>query len=394
MGSGAAPTAAASGSAGISDLRRRAAGPDLTGSAGRGCGGAAVGSHGAPCSLTPHRAAPLQRLKAAGGVRGNAAGNEGKAGTELSPPLCAPSPAKRAAQPPLLPVGRCGAFGSSSGGPTGGEWGGDGGDVRHRGGGAGRASVPSMLWGELRAASIVPTHRGRSEPSLPQFGSAPRCALGAFGAAPPNGPRGRPQPRGSVMCRYLPGTRRTNPERCLAKSGCDWSIRVSTETVHFLPCRLHCTGWATLTRSERFSLQSKAEQSKGTALSAAPERLRALRAAAPIPLRALFLPLLCVTHRPPSAGLQGALSAWRRWGGRSAVRVHRRGERSPPGAQLGKSGEVPRSARRTEAVWGPEVSHRAKRGRGDPRDHPTPTQPQPTAPTHGTWKRPQRKGGV
>lgn len=266
--------------------------------------------------------------------------------------------------------------------------------MRHRGGGAGRASVPSMLWGELRAASIVPTHRGRSEPSLPQFGSAPRCALGAFGAAPPNGPRGRPQPRGSVMCRYLPGTRRTNPERCLAKSGCDWSIRVSTETVHFLPCRLHCTGWATLTRSERFSLQSKAEQSKGTALSAAPERLRALRAAAPIPLRALFLPLLCVTHRPPSAGLQGALSAWRRWGGRSAVRVHRRGERSPPGAQLGKSGEVPRSARRTEAVWGPEVSHRAKRGRGDPRDHPTPTQPQPTAPTHGTWKRPQRKGGV
>ena len=141
LGSGAAPTAAASGSAGISDLRRRAAGPDLTGSAGRGCGGAAVGSHGAPCSLTPHRAAPLQRLKAAGGVRGNAAGNEGKAGTELSPPLCAPSPAKRAAQPPLLPVGRCGAFGSSSGGPTGG-WGGR--EAPRRGGGEGVGTINAL----------------------------------------------------------------------------------------------------------------------------------------------------------------------------------------------------------------------------------------------------------
>lgn len=47
------------------------------------------------------------------------------------------------------------------------------------------------------------------------------------------------------------------PERCLVKSGWDWLIFVSTETVHFRPCRLHCTGLVTLTCSARFSLQGK-----------------------------------------------------------------------------------------------------------------------------------------
>ena len=39
------------------------------------------------------------------------------------------------------------------------------------------------------------------------------------------------------------------------KSGWDWLILVSTETVHFRPCRLHWTGLVTLTCSARFSLR-------------------------------------------------------------------------------------------------------------------------------------------
>lgn len=45
----------------------------------------------------------------------------------------------------------------------------------------------------------------------------------------------------------LPGTLRMKPERFLVKSGCGWLSRVSTETVHFFPCRLHWTGLVTLT---------------------------------------------------------------------------------------------------------------------------------------------------
>lgn len=45
----------------------------------------------------------------------------------------------------------------------------------------------------------------------------------------------------------FPGTLRMKPERFLVKSGSGWLIRVSTETVHFFPCRLHCTGLVTLT---------------------------------------------------------------------------------------------------------------------------------------------------
>lgn len=45
----------------------------------------------------------------------------------------------------------------------------------------------------------------------------------------------------------FPGTLRMKPERFLVKSGSGWLSRVSTETVHFFPCRLHCTGLVTLT---------------------------------------------------------------------------------------------------------------------------------------------------
>lgn len=48
-------------------------------------------------------------------------------------------------------------------------------------------------------------------------------------------------------CAQLPGTLRMKPERCLVKSGWGWLSRVSTDTVHFFPCRLHCTGLVTLT---------------------------------------------------------------------------------------------------------------------------------------------------
>lgn len=47
--------------------------------------------------------------------------------------------------------------------------------------------------------------------------------------------------------RQFPGTLRMKPERFLVKSGCGWLSLVSTETVHFFPCRLHCTGLVTLT---------------------------------------------------------------------------------------------------------------------------------------------------
>lgn len=53
----------------------------------------------------------------------------------------------------------------------------------------------------------------------------------------------------------LPGTLRMKPERFLVKSGCGWLSRVSTETVHFFPCRLHWTGLVTLTCRWRFSLE-------------------------------------------------------------------------------------------------------------------------------------------
>lgn len=45
----------------------------------------------------------------------------------------------------------------------------------------------------------------------------------------------------------FPGTLRMKPERFLVKSGSGWLSRVSTETVHFFPCRLHCTGLVTFT---------------------------------------------------------------------------------------------------------------------------------------------------
>lgn len=52
---------------------------------------------------------------------------------------------------------------------------------------------------------------------------------------------------GSRACAQLPGTLRMKPERCLVKSGSGWLSRVSTDTVHFFPWRLHCTGLVTLT---------------------------------------------------------------------------------------------------------------------------------------------------
>lgn len=52
----------------------------------------------------------------------------------------------------------------------------------------------------------------------------------------------------------LPGTLRVKPERLLVKSGWGWLSRVSTDTVHFFPFRLHCTGLVTFTCRWRFSL--------------------------------------------------------------------------------------------------------------------------------------------
>lgn len=54
-------------------------------------------------------------------------------------------------------------------------------------------------------------------------------------------------PGGPPRERQFPGTLRMKPERFLVKSGWGWLSRVSTETVHFFPCRLHCTGLVTLT---------------------------------------------------------------------------------------------------------------------------------------------------
>lgn len=53
--------------------------------------------------------------------------------------------------------------------------------------------------------------------------------------------------RGAGLGAQFPGTLRVKPERFLVKSGWGWLSRVSTETVHFFPCRLHCTGLVTLT---------------------------------------------------------------------------------------------------------------------------------------------------
>ena len=69
------------------------------------------------------------------------------------------------------------------------------------------------------------------------------------GAAGGGRPALRPPRPGeaSPVSGQFPGTLRMKPERFLVKSGSGWLSRVSTETVHFFPCRLHCTGLVTLT---------------------------------------------------------------------------------------------------------------------------------------------------
>lgn len=61
-----------------------------------------------------------------------------------------------------------------------------------------------------------------------------------------NSERGQAPGQASAGCQF-PGTLRMKPERFLVKSGWGWLSRVSTETVHFFPCRLHCTGLVTFT---------------------------------------------------------------------------------------------------------------------------------------------------
>lgn len=56
-----------------------------------------------------------------------------------------------------------------------------------------------------------------------------------------------PWARPPMCSSQFPGTLRMKPERFLVKSGCGWFSRVSTDTVHFFPCRLHCTGLVTFT---------------------------------------------------------------------------------------------------------------------------------------------------
>lgn len=133
------------GSAGISDLCHRAVSPDLTGSAGSGCSGAAV----RPWGASGRSAAPLQRC--CGGTRrlkvtGTFGAMQGELRQsrhgEASQLLCTGSPSRagsRASHRPVpsvsaAPPARCGVFGSSRRAGRGG--------LRHRRGRAGGASVP------------------------------------------------------------------------------------------------------------------------------------------------------------------------------------------------------------------------------------------------------------
>lgn len=92
-----------------------------------------------------------------------------------------------------------------------------------------------LVFGLLRGPRTVRTEEDRDQRRKPgvDLGEALQRRQGTLTAR--------------TLAPQLPGTLRMKPERFLVKSGCGWLSRVSTETVHFFPCRLHCTGLVTLT---------------------------------------------------------------------------------------------------------------------------------------------------
>lgn len=102
------------------------------------------------------------------------------------------------------------------------------------------------VFGLLRGLRTVGTEEDGGQRQ--KAGGGPRGgAAGEAGAPPSVEPSGAGFGRPHLPAHQLPGTLRMKPERFLVKSGCGWLSRVSTETVHFFPCRLHCTGLVTLT---------------------------------------------------------------------------------------------------------------------------------------------------